>query len=208
MTMPLLPRLPSNRSEGCLTLIAAVAKNGVIGRGDDLPWSIAEELRIFRLLTLGHTLIMGRKSAEILYRKTNGRGLDQRQIFVMSQKGWGLSDPQNAAFRTFPSTNFSAREIAHLAKSQPKRIFVAGGREIYQVFLPYVDEMVISFIRDPYEGNVYFPPFDAKEWDWDKDVVIAQHSKFVTRLFNRRKSCLNSQNCHTPSSPKPSAFRV
>jgi dihydrofolate reductase len=190
MTTPLQPRLPSKSGQGRLTLIAAVAQNGVIGRGDDLPWSISEELRTFRALTLDHPLIMGRKSAEILYKKTKGRGLDRRQIFVMSRKGWPFTKTGDELYQPAPfidlGPNRDARSCVETIKNtQRGTFFVAGGAEIYKAFLPYVDDMVISFVRKPYKGDVYFPSFNAE--DWDQGVVITHHAEFTTCYFMRKQ---------------------
>ncbi|GAA3552932.1 dihydrofolate reductase [Kribbella ginsengisoli] len=115
-------------------LIAAVGANGVIGRDNDLPWRIREDLQHFKALTLGHTLVMGRKTYDSIGRPLPGR----RTVVVTRQPDWSVDGV----------------EVAH----------VAGGGEIYRQALPYADRLELTEVDQSPDGDVTFPAFDRTDW--------------------------------------------
>jgi dihydrofolate reductase len=130
-------------------LIAAVASNGVIGRDNDLPWRIREDLQHFKQLTLGHVLVMGRKTYDSIGRALPGR----RTVVVTRQFDWSADGV----------------EVAHtlddaLKLADGKDLYVAGGGEIYRAALPYADRLELTEVDQSPTGDVTFPAFDRSDW--------------------------------------------
>ncbi len=141
-----MPSLP------CLTLIAAVARNDVIGLDNTLPWRLPEDLKRFKALTLGHPIIMGRKTWASL-----GRPLPGRTNIVVSR------DPDYA---TEGATTVRSLEqaIAVAATTGTDEIFVIGGAEIYRQTLPLAQRLQLTEIDSDFAGDTYFPTIDRKLW--------------------------------------------
>lgn len=135
-----------------LTLIAAVARNGVIGVDNTLPWRLPEDLKRFKALTLGHPIVMGRKTWESL-----GRPLPGRANIVVSR------DPDySAAGATLARSLLSAIEAA--AASGTDEVFVIGGAEIYRLALPLAQRLQLTEIDREFAGDAHFPDFDRQAW--------------------------------------------
>jgi dihydrofolate reductase len=131
-------------------LIAAVAANGVIGAGGKLPWRLPEDLRHFKALTLGHPVIMGRKTWESLGKPLPGR----ENIVVTRSPGYDA-----------PGVHVAASLDAALAFCAGQSLaFVIGGRELYAAALPQADGLVLTEIQRDYDGDVRFPEFDRSAW--------------------------------------------
>lgn len=131
-------------------LVAAVAKNGVIGARGKLPWHLPEDLKHFKNLTLGHPIIMGRRTWDSL-----GKPLPGRENIVVSRK---------AGFEA-PGASVAASLEAALALCAGEPVaFVIGGAEIYAAALPLADGLVLTEIDRDYEGDVYFPGWDRAAW--------------------------------------------
>jgi dihydrofolate reductase len=132
-----------------LALIAAVARNGVIGRDGALPWRLPEDLRHFRALTTGHTLIMGRRTWQSL-----PRALPDRQNIVVTRRALALDGASSAA---------SLDEA--LAQVQcPAPAFCIGGGELYRTALPIASTAYITEIARDFDGDATFPPLDPAQW--------------------------------------------
>jgi dihydrofolate reductase len=131
-------------------LVAAVARNGVIGAGGKLPWHLPEDLKHFKQLTLGHPVIMGRRTWESL-----GKPLPWRENIVISRKA-GFEAPGASVAATV------AGAIA-LCAGEPLA-FVIGGAAIYAAALPLADGLVLTEIHQDYEGDTHFPAWDRKAW--------------------------------------------
>jgi dihydrofolate reductase len=133
-----------------IALIAAVAANGVIGAGNQLPWRLPEDLKRFRALTLGHAVIMGRKTWESL-----PRALPERQnIIVTRQHGYAAGGADTA-----PS--FAA---ALGCVRMPEPVFCIGGGEIYRAALPFATTLHLTEIARDFDGDARFPPFERNDW--------------------------------------------
>jgi dihydrofolate reductase len=131
-----------------VTLVAAVASNGVIGRDGDLAVRIPEDLRRFKAMTMGHTLVMGRKTWDSIGRALPGR----RTIVVTRQRDWAAEGADVA-----PSV-----PAALALASGP--VFVVGGGEIYGQTLDLADALELTEVDTAAEGDTYFPPFDREAW--------------------------------------------
>ena len=131
-------------------LVAAVAQNGVIGAGGKLPWRLAEDLKHFKQLTLGHPVIMGRRTWESL-----GKPLPDRENIVVSRSA-GFEAPGAGVARSLEAA------IA-LCAGEPAA-YVIGGAEIYAAALPLADGLVLTEIHRDYEGDTRFPDWDRRAW--------------------------------------------
>jgi dihydrofolate reductase len=132
--------------------IAAVARNGVIGDGRDIPWHISEDLQRFKRLTMGQVLIMGRKTYD-----TIGRPLPGRTTFVITRdRMW-----RGEGVRAVPFVQEAIELGTELA---PDAVFVAGGGEIYRLAWQHLDRLEITEVNLELAGDVTFPAISATEW--------------------------------------------
>lgn len=133
-----------------LILIAAVADGGVIGRANTLPWYLPADLRRFKQLTTGHTVIMGRKTYESM-----GRPLPNRKNLVIT----GSKDFRPAGVTLVPSME----DALKLAKDDGD-VFVIGGARVFEAALPVADRLELTRVHAAIPGDVYFPPFNPADW--------------------------------------------
>jgi len=131
-------------------LIAAVASNRVIGASSQLPWHLPEDLKHFKAQTLGHPVIMGRRTWESLGKPLPGR----ENIVVTRRAGYGATGASAAG---------SLDAALALCAGKPMA-FVIGGEELYRAALPCADGLVLTEIQRAYEGDARFPEFDRSAW--------------------------------------------
>jgi len=131
-------------------LIAAVASNGIIGVNGKLPWNLPEDLKHFKRLTLGHPVVMGRKTWESLGKALLGR----ENIVVTRTAGY---DAPGAAVAS------SLGAALALCSDEPVA-FVIGGQRLFVESLPMAAGLVLTEIFRDYEGDVWFPAFDRSQW--------------------------------------------
>jgi len=132
-----------------IVLIAARARNGVIGREGRLPWHLPADLRHFKQLTLGAPMIMGRKTFDSL----PGRLPDRRHIVLTRQADWHDDGAEIAN---------SVDAALRLANAP--RVSVIGGAEIYALLLPFADRIELTEVHDDFAGDTVFPQIDAESW--------------------------------------------
>lgn len=135
-----------------LTLIAAVARNGVIGKDNRLPWHLPADLKHFKALTTGRTVIMGRKTWESL--PANFRPLPGRQNIVVSR---------NAGYRAEGALVVTSLTAA-IATTENDEAFVIGGAELYAAAMPLADRLQLTEIDVAFDGDTHFPATDPKNW--------------------------------------------
>jgi dihydrofolate reductase len=135
-----------------LTLIAARSRNGVIGRAGKVPWDLPEDRAHFRRSTLGHAVIMGRRTWD-----ETGRALDGRHNIVVSRSG----DMRGAGPRLVAPTLEQAITAARQVDPDP---FVIGGAEIFRLALPLATRLILTEVAFDSDGDTFFPPFDASAW--------------------------------------------
>lgn len=136
-----------------IALVAALAKNGVIGREGGLPWRIPSDLKRFKAITMGKPIIMGRKTWEGLPR----RPLPGRTNIVITRHA-GF-----AAQGAFVAHDVAAA-LAIAEAERPAEIAVIGGGEIYRLFLPLASRLYLTEVDLTATGDTYFPPFDPGLW--------------------------------------------
>ena len=134
-----------------VVLVAAVAENGVIGNGPDIPWRIPGEQAEFKALTLGHTLVMGRTTYESIGRPLPGR----TTIVLTRDRAWHAGGVLVA---------HDLDQALRLAEELPGQVMVVGGAEVYAAALPRADEQVLTEVHRRPAGDVRYPHFDRDEW--------------------------------------------
>lgn len=121
-----------------------MARNRVIGQGNRIPWHLPEDFKWFKSVTMGHTVVMGRKTFESI-----GKPLPGRDIVVLSRSGFGHP---------------GVRTLSSLDEVEPKvpgrDVFIAGGAEIYVLALPYCSDLYLTRVEREVQGDAWFPPFE------------------------------------------------
>lgn len=133
-----------------LAIIVARARNGVIGRDNTLPWRLRDDLQLFKQRTIGHPIIMGRKTWESL-----GRPLPNRTHYVITRQ---------AGYTAPGTTVVGSLEAAIAACGDSDCAFVLGGGEIYRLALAHADVLWITEVDAEIDGDTCFPDFDASQF--------------------------------------------
>ena len=135
-----------------LSIIVAVAESGVIGRDNDLPWYLPADLKRFKQLTMGHHLLMGRKTFEAI-----GRALPGRTTVVITRGDATLPEGVQRA-------GSLEEALAKAAAAGEDEAFVAGGAQIYTLALPRADRLYLTKIHAAIEGDTRLPELTESEW--------------------------------------------
>ena len=135
-----------------LSIIVAKAKNNVIGKNNKIIWNLPDDLKRFKKLTTGHTIIMGRKTFESL-----GRVLPERKHIIFSQNPDFKVNDENVGIV------HSMLQIQEYIENEEEN-FVIGGAMIYNLLMPYVKKMYITQINKEFEGDTFFPKIDENIW--------------------------------------------
>lgn len=133
-----------------LSLLVAMSENRVIGRGGQLPWRLSADLRRFKSLTMGHPIVMGRKTFQSIGRPLPGR----TTIVVTRQPGFQAPGARVA---------HDLEQALEIAASDPET-FIVGGAEIYGMTLPRADRLHLTLVHAYVDGDTYFPPLDWNHW--------------------------------------------
>ncbi len=154
-----------------LSAIVAVAQGGVIGNDNKLIWHISEDLKYFKATTLGHPIIMGRKSYDSI-----GKALPGRRNIIITR---------NTEFKADGCDVVNSIEAAlELCKGE-QEVFITGGGEIYRATLDMCDKLYITEIAHTYEGSTTFPTIDRSQWiessreDFERGVKYEHPFSFV-----------------------------
>jgi dihydrofolate reductase len=150
-------------------MVAAVADNGVIGNGPDIPWHIPGEQAEFKALTMGHTLLMGRTTFDSI-----GRPLPGRTTIVMTRdRQWAYEGVHTAA---------DIEEALATADALSGDLMVVGGAQVYAAAMPYATEQVLSRVHLSPEGDVFYPAYDEVDWT----VTATESHELYERVFLTR----------------------
>jgi len=154
-----------------LSIVVAMDEKGLIGRGENLPWRISEDLKLFREITTGNTVIVGRKTFESFQVMP----LPNRHNIVLSRGDF-----------TFPGVQVfgSFEDALSFAENLNGEIFVAGGKSIYEQALSHADRLYVSHVKGVYEGNVYFPDVN---WSDFTEITYRRRNfdNFTFKLYER-----------------------
>jgi dihydrofolate reductase len=167
--------LGSQNSGPRIYLVAAVASNGIIGAGGRLPWHIPDELKHFKRLTLGHPLIMGRRTWESLKGP-----LPQRENIVVTRRP-GYEAPGAAVASSLGAA-------LALCAGEPVA-FVIGGSRLFEEALPLAHGLVLTEIQRDYPGDTWFPAWDRSQWRESQREAhtAADGTRFDFVLYERKK---------------------
>lgn len=158
-----------------ISLIVAVSANGVIGRGDELPWHLSDDLKRFKQLTLGKPIVMGRKTFESI-----GRALPGRQNIVLTRQSEFAADECDVV---------SSIDAAIAASGDAGEIVVIGGSEIYKLFLPLAERIYMTRVHIDVDGEVRFPELDDELWQESErenhDADDLNEYEFTTSVLER-----------------------
>lgn len=137
-----------------ISLIVAMTKEGVIGVSNKMPWYYSEDLKHFKKITTGKTVLMGRKTFDS----------------IMSRNGKILPHRHNVVLTRDKRFSYEGVEVIHnleeyLLKNKDEEIIIMGGKEIYTLALPYCEKLYITIINKSYDGDVYFPEIDFQKYN-------------------------------------------
>lgn len=159
-----------------IELVAAVAANGVIGNRGQLPWRLPDDLKHFKLLTLGHPVIMGRRTYESIQRPLP----DRHNIVVTTT--WSAPPA--------PGVDVAATLDQAIELARDGKIFIVGGGVLYQAALPIADLLHLTELDTPAEGDAHFPAFDKSQWrlvNQTRHEADARHAiGFYFRTYARK----------------------
>ncbi|GAA1372713.1 dihydrofolate reductase [Peribacillus frigoritolerans] len=135
-----------------ISLIVAMDQNRVIGKNNKLPWHLPADLQYFKKVTMGHPIVMGRKTFESI-----GRVLPGRENVIVTR---------NQEFKAEGCVVLhDIAQIKMFADNHEEEVFVIGGAEIFKEILPFTDRLYITEIHETFEGDTFFPEIDENEWD-------------------------------------------
>ena len=157
-----------------IVIIAAIAENGVIGKAGKLPWHIPEDLKRFKQLTIGHSVIMGRKTFESIGKPL----VDRKNIVITNQKNYMPIQSAGAASSSDIIVVHSLKEA--IKKCSGGKAFIIGGQSVFEEALPIADRLEITEVHSSVDGDVFFPEIGG-EW---KETAREDHDgfSFVTYL--------------------------
>lgn len=135
-----------------ISFIVAMDENRVIGKNNQLPWHLPEDLKYFKKVTMGHPIIMGRKTFESI-----GRPLPGRENIIVTRQ---------TSYKQEGCTVLNSIEelLGYCAQNESEEYFVIGGAEIFKEILSAADRLYITFIHKEFEGDTFFPSLNMDEW--------------------------------------------
>ncbi len=158
-----------------VSLIVAVASGGVIGRAGALPWHLPKDLARFKRLTMGHYLIVGRRTWESI-----GRALPGRRMLVVTHEPSRLQLPEDVHAVSSLDDALAAAQAAG-----DDEAFVAGGAEVYREALPHADRLYITRVHADVTGDTFFPPLEPDDWrELECEQVPADEKNAYTTTFS------------------------
>jgi len=165
-----------------ISIIAAISENGVIGKNNDLPWRLPDDMKYFMQTTIGHHVIMGRKNYDSLPEKF--RPLPNRTNIIITRQ-------KNFSAQGCHVVNSIEQAVDLAKKAGEKELFIIGGAEIYHAFLPAADLLYLTEIKAQIDGDTFFPPVDKSEWQENSRKHHPEDSRhkyaFDFVIYQRRK---------------------
>lgn len=157
-----------------ITVIAAMAKNRVIGKNNDLPWRLPSDLAHFKRTTLGKPMLMGRKT----FDSFGGRPLPKRHHIILSSR------PEVSTENVTWSPTID--DALAYASEMSNHLFVIGGAKVFEQLLPKAHQLILTELADDYEGDTFFPVFDRNDWKLAQEVIPhEQELPYVIRYYTR-----------------------
>lgn len=144
-----------------ISLIVAMSQNRVIGKNNQLPWHLSEDLKHFKQITMGHPIVMGRKTFDSIGKALPGR----ENIVITRDKNFGAANV---------IVMHSADDFLKWASQQTREVFVIGGAEIFKLFLPRAQKIYLTVIEKNFDGDVFLPMIDLK-----KDFLVVEETPLM-----------------------------
>ena len=160
-----------------ISLIVAMAQNGVIGRDNSLPWRLPEDLKRFRAFTLGKPILMGRKTFESLGRPLPGR----TNLVLTRDRSWSADGV----------IVVHSVEAALMQAASSDELVVIGGAEIYRLVLPVARRIYLTHVHADVPGDITFPEFDPTQWadvEWTSQPADESHAYPLTFVTLERRN--------------------
>jgi dihydrofolate reductase len=167
-----------------ISLIVAMAQNGVIGRDNALPWRLPEDLKRFKEFTLGKPILMGRRTFEAIGRPLPGRA----NLVLTRDRDW----------RSPGVIPVHSVEEALLQTRTCDELVVIGGAEIYRLLLPRARRIYLTHVHADIPGDTYFPAFDPAQWD---DVEL--HTQPADERHAHPITFVTLERRNSPAAPRP-----
>jgi dihydrofolate reductase len=168
-----------------VSLIVAMAQNGVIGRGNSLPWRLPQDLKRFRAFTLGKPVLMGRKTYESIGRPLPGRA----NLVLTRDRSWYAQGVMTV----------HSLEQALAQAGEAAELVVIGGAEVYRLVLPVARRIYLTHVHADVPGDTFFPDFDATQWadvECTPHPADAQHVYPVTFVTLERRNAPETPRHH------------
>ncbi|NFS12436.1 dihydrofolate reductase [Clostridium botulinum] len=158
-----------------LSIIVAIAKNNVIGNDNKLIWHISEDLKRFKEITSGKTIVMGRKTFESL----PGVLPNRKHIILTRDKNFKVNSEYVEIIYDFD-------ELLRKYKNSDTEVFIIGGGEIYKQLLPHTHKLYLTKINKDFDGDTYFPQinYDDFKVDYESDIITDEKSKLEYNFIN------------------------
>lgn len=167
-----------------LSILVAMAKNRVIGRNNQLPWHLPADLKHFKFLTMGQTIVMGRKTYESIGKPLPGRA----NIVITRQTGYEI--PGAIVVNSIEDALLVCEETSTINSEN----FIIGGEKLYQQTIKICQRMYITEIQSNFDGDVFFPEFDPSDWEeTQRDKHFSEndtHLEYHFVVLDRKSSAI------------------
>ena len=159
-------------------LIVAIAKNNIIGNDNKLIWHISDDLKRFKEITTGKTMIMGRKTFESL----PGILPNRKHVILTRDKNFNVNSDSVIIFNDF-------NDLIEKYSKCEEEVFVIGGGEIYKQMLPYADKLYLTKINKDFSGDTYFPEFNENDFEveYKSDTLLDEKSNLEYTFINLKR---------------------
>lgn len=159
-----------------ITMIWAMDEQRLIGKDNGMPWHLPNDMKFFRENTKGKTVVMGRKT----YDSLNGALPKRRNLVLTRNPAWRTDDAEVISDIT------SVLELA-----QDEEVMIIGGAQIYNLFMPYADKLLVTRIAQTFEGDEHFPEYDERVWEleWEEPGIVDEKNEYPHQFqsFVRKK---------------------
>ncbi|WP_268623446.1 dihydrofolate reductase [Paenibacillus alvei] len=159
-----------------ITMIWAMDEQRLIGKDNGMPWHLPNDMKFFRENTKGKTVVMGRKT----YDSLNGALPKRRNLVLTRNPAWRTDDAEVISDIT------SVLELA-----QDEEVMIIGGAQIYNLFMPYADKLLVTRIAETFEGDERFPEYDERVWEleWEEPGIVDEKNEYHHQFqsFVRKK---------------------
>lgn len=164
-----------------ITAIAAMSKNRVIGRDNDIPWHLPEDLKLFKQRTMGKPVIMGRRTFESILQSL-GKPMPGRHSIILSRSAYNY--PGINTHNTLDAALAEAR--AYSIENNGDEIIIGGGGQIYEQALPFTDRIHLTVVDTEVEGDALFPALDPSDWQESDILSFDGPPPFIVKTLDRK----------------------